>query len=315
MNQKIAVLNNRHKIGFKTVSFMLNDLGFDVYSAGESFNGPLQQDEKNYPPIDVKAVKAVMEIDEMPPEALFVTPIWEHEKRLRDRGWRGPVLIRLSTVKGVEMAKKLPEIPYRTAVFAVHPEIREALHNQGLPVDGFWPPYACDIDRAPRADFDPYFIFVCRDAAVCLDKGVLAKLGDDPQVRLEMYGGGNIEWSREVEHEVLLQRIRRATALCYPKHRDNAGNALMEAMIQGVPVIVRADYIDASGAGDLLDANETCIMVMDTKFETLRQACLRLKDPKENRRIGMAGQSRLRALSNWKNNRYRLINLLSRIYI
>ena len=40
---------------------------------------------------------------------------------------------------------------------------------------------------------------------------------------------------------------------------DNAGNALMEAMIQGVPVIVRADYIDASGAGDLLDHGDTCI--------------------------------------------------------
>lgn len=108
-----------------------------------------------------------------------------------------------------------------------------------------------------------------------------------------------------LEHSHVPHALSCALAYVHLKSSDAPGYALYEALAAGCPVVCTRRLIWRCAMGHLLIPNETCLVfdretheglteqdVVDCTTE-VRRHLDRLKDPEENRRLGMAGRQRL----------------------
>ncbi|HUC60688.1 MAG TPA: glycosyltransferase [Alphaproteobacteria bacterium] len=170
-------------------------------------------------------------------------------------------------------------------------------------------------DLAPLAAAQPLVLFLGRLARVKrLDRllrafartraGTLALVGPD----YDRIAGGLESLARELGIAARVRLVPRivlgpekefvfasARALVLPSESESFGNAVLEAMQRGLPVVVTrgvgaAEIVSAAGAGSVVDAEEGA----------LAQAIDRLlADPEAARAMGEAGRRHVRARYEW----------------
>jgi hypothetical protein len=306
----VAVINEVHSVAIKIQAWMLSDLGYEVYAAGASYRPhvPLY----HYSGRPIQEVKGLIELAGTPQDALFLDTHPESEGRLRAAGFHGPILIVWQMPVGPDWVrdhfhpgKQVGSLAWSAAVGRVLGEMKRCPH------DYFWPPYYGALDRTPREGFDPFLMTVVENAAGWSNVPVLEALRDDPETKLELYGGAPPPWSQKIPQAQLFARMRRSLAMYHLKPFDTPGLAVMEAAFQAVPIIFPPDWIRCTETEFFKDG-ENCLIVPTDKKAVI-EAARRLKDPAENRRIGMAGREAILAATDWQKNRLRLENLIRAI--
>lgn len=303
----VAVINEVHKVAIKIQAWMLNDLGYDVYSAGWSFQQhvPLYHASGQ----SIPEIKGVLEIGQTPNDALFLDTHPESEGRLRAAGFTAPILFVWQMPVGPDWVRENFHPRGRVGSLAWSAAVGRVLREMNrCPHDYFWPPYYGNLDRTPREGFDPFLMTVVENAAGWSNVPVLESLRDDPETRLELYGGGPPPWSQKIPQPQLFARMRRCLAMYHLKPFDTPGLAVMEAALQGIPVIFPPDWIRCTETEFFKDG-ENCLVV-PTDRAAVVEATRRLKDPAENRRIGMAGRATMLEAIDWGKNRPRLERLI-----
>lgn len=125
---------------------------------------------------------------------------------------------------------------------------------------------------------------------------------------VKMYGNGSPDGL--LQHSELPAKLSRALAYVHLKSNDAPGYALYEALSAACPVLVSKRLLDKCLMRDLFEPGVTCLQFDDAYLpeqlhhghteEDVRLASAqiaahlqRLRDPAENRRIGLAGRERL----------------------
>jgi hypothetical protein len=313
--RKVAVFNDTHGVGYQIACWMFRDLGYDVYVAGESFRSILPHYYRgSYAPWLGKAslCSGIMEWRDMPKDALFLDTFPETEGRLRGGGFTGPYLMYWILPVWPDYIEKSFKPGGKVGVLAFNYGIGREIRERNLcPVEFLWPPYHKIIDFKVRESFDPFLITVIKNVRGWSDEGLCARLRDNPLTKLELYGGGPPDWSREIGHPELLNRVSRALALFHPKPTDTPGYAVMEAILQGVPVILMPDFLRSTESGYFFRNGETCLIVKDER--ELHEAVEKLKDPALNKRVGVACHDQLLGFADWDKNRERVLQLIRKI--
>lgn len=317
---RMAVINENHTFGFQIIAWMLKDLGFEVWLAGDSFRGIVPHYNRGVgalrsgvEPFSPELHRGLIEWGQMPQDALFVCTFPETERALRSHGWKGPILLFWMLPVGPDWVREQFRPGPRVSALALCPSIGRVIsENRLCPVESLWPPYIGPVDQTLRTSFNPFLITVIQNAAGWTDVGLLEKLRDDSRTRLELYGGMSPAWSAVIPHASLTARMRSATALFHPKPTDTPGFALMEAILQGVPVIVTPGFMKNTEMSDVLVNGETAI-IADPTFDNVMNAFVPLSDPEVNRKIGNGARSRLSTACDWKANRERVERLVNAI--
>lgn len=313
MSERVAVLNDTHSVAYRIMAFMLRDLGFTVYSAGPSFRN-LTEFYKG-PRNDPKTYAGVMEFKDMPQDALFVDHYPGCAPRLRAVGWKGPILLYWGLPVGPNWIEPNFHPGPRVGVYSQCPRIARCLREiNRCPVEFFWPPYVDPIDRSPRTAFDPFVITVIQNTCGWMEESLLAGLRDDPEIRLEIYGGGTPSWARRMPHDDLLARMRRARCLFHPKFFDAPGRALMEAVLQGVPVVLPEVFLRKTEMTDIYEDGKSCLVVPSTVLQDVVSTLRSLSDREHNLSIGNEAQRRLAKASDYGVNKLAFASLIDRIY-
>jgi hypothetical protein len=312
---KIAVFNDTHGVGYQIACWMLKDLGYDVYVAGESF-GPIlpKYYRGRYAPWtrEGSLCSGIMEWQDMPKDALFLDTFIETEGRLRAKGFTGPYLIYWILPVWPDYIGKAFRPGKNVGVLAFNYGIgREIAERKLCPVEFLWPPYHKIVDFKARESFDPFLITVVQNLRGWGSEPLCARLRDNPLTNLELYGGGPPDWSKRIPHQDLVRRIGQAVALFHPKPTDTPGYALMEAILQAVPVILMPDFLRSTESGSFFRNDETCFIVKDE--QELHEAVEKLKDPTVNKMVGTACRDQLLDLANWDKNRERVLQLIQQI--
>lgn len=319
--EKIAVFHDSHTVGYDIATWMLKSLGYKVYVAGESFRPVLPNYRSDrYPPGRNFLTRSdghppwdgVMEVEDLPRDALFLDTFPETEHALRRYGWEGPILFYWILPVGRSYIARGNFRPGRgVAVLAFNAAVARSISERGLcPVASILPPYDSVAAFRLRETFEPFLITVVNKAVDWTPWSVrlrLSRLRRNPKTRLELYGLPPPRWAAVVEHPQLVARIARAAALFHVKTIDTPGYAWMEAALQGVPVIFRPEFIDNTEFS-FLEHGRTCF-IAERGRDIVRYA-ERLKDPSENRRIGLALRERVTGVCSWETNRGKVGNLL-----
>jgi hypothetical protein len=310
---RVAVLNDTHSVAYRIMAFMLKTLDFTVYSAGYSFRAVTEVYKA--PRQDSDTYSGIMEFPDIPKDALFVDHYPGCASRMRSAGWNGPVLLYWGLPVGPDWIVPNFNPPLGVGVYSQCPRIaRCLLELNRCPSTFFWPPYTDPLDRALREGFEPYTMTVVQRATAWVPALLLEQLRDDPMVQLEVYGGGPPVWSVRMSHNELTARLRRAQCLFHPKSFDAPGRALMEAVLQGVPVVLPQVFLRKTEMTDVFKDGVSCVIIKDTNFETARDAIRSLARRDLNLRIGNEAQCRMRKTSDWKANRIIFGRLVQKIY-
>ena len=309
---KIAVINDIHRVGVTLEAWMLDDLGFQVYLAGPSFR-PLLPVHHLRPSCD-PPIAGIMEVHKMPPDALFVDTHPLAEKGLRSHGLKNPVLLMWMMPVGPEWVRENFKPGRNVGSLAFSTSVgREIAQMSVCPNDHFWPPYPEALGQPGRGAPGDFLLTVVENAAGWSNVGVLDLLRKDSRTKLELYGGGPPDWSLKIPKHELWKRMRESLAMYHLKPFDTPGLAVMEAALQGVPIIFPPDWIRTTQAGDVFQDGASCLVV-PTEPERVFLAVARLRDPAWNAAIGAEGKRRLMAASDWEKNRPRLVRLVEGIY-
>jgi len=310
---KIAVLNDTHSVAYRVMAFMLKTIGFTVYSAGHSFREVTEVYKG--PRNDLATYAGVMEFKDLPKDALFVDHYPGCAPRLRAAGWTGPVLLYWGLPVGPKWIWRHFHPPPRVGVYTQCPRIARCLREiNRCHAKFFWPPYVDPIQRTPRTTFEPFVMTVIQGVCKWLKEDLLIKLRDDPKVKLEVYGGAPPAWAKRLPHDDLTARLRRAKCLFHPKAFDTPGRALMEAVLQGVPVVLPEVFLRKTEMTDIFTDGVTCVVAKDTALPTVLEAICSLDDDDRNLRIGNEGQRRLSKASDWNVNKVSFKLLLQRLF-
>jgi len=314
MTRRVAVINEVHSVSVKILGWMLDSIGFTVCCSGSSFNGvvPLHHTDHSRHPKEI--CRGKVELDQMPPDALFVDTHPDAVTALRKRGWKGPVLLVWQMPVGPEWVRENLKPWERVGSLGWSTSVgREVARMNICPNDHFWPPYyGISLDQSQRTEIGDYLVTVVENADGWSNPGVLGQLRDHPNTKLELYGGGPPNWSRKIPQEALFARIRGSLAMYHLKPFDTPGLAVMEAALQGVPILFPHDWIRLTGSEELFEDERSCIIV-PTEPERVLQAAERLRDADFNRSIGAEGRKRMLAATDWAVNRARLDALVSSI--
>lgn len=308
----IAVVNEVHSVAVRMQGWMLKEIGFKVYFAGGSF----QKLVPNYHfghKIDTSIFSGVLEVSQTPKDALFVDTHPETEKRFRQAGLPNPILLVWQMPVGPEWVHdnlhpgpNVGSLGWSTSVG------REIARMEVCPNDHFWPPYPW-LDQAPARDsFGEEFITVIENAQGWSNLPVLEKLRDHPATRLQLFGGGPPSWARKIPQEQLYAKMKGALAMYHPKPFDTPGLAVMEAALQGVPIIFPRDWIRTTQSEEIFEDGVSCLVV-ETDVDKVIAAKERLRDKEFNFKIGHEGRRRLKAANDWSANKPRLAKLVSDI--
>jgi len=312
---KIVVINDCHRVGYKIASWMFRDLGYKVYIAGNSFNAVMSHHHNTHEAWQQELCSGIMEFGNIPKDAIFIDTHPETEGELRKRGWEGVFLMYWILPVGPDWVEVNFKPGKRVGVLAFNRAIGRVIAEKQLcPVEFMWPPYYRMFDSSARPDFDQFMITVIQNASGWTNVPLFEKLRDNPRTRLELYGGGPPDWSRVVPHPKMLARIRKACAMFHLKTTDTPGYAVMEAVLQGVPVILPPVFLRTTEMTNLFEDGKTCVLVPQVQEteQHLAEVFERLKDSSENRRIGLAARERLLEFSNWEKNKLRVEHLIER---
>lgn len=311
---KIAVFNNYHAVGVQVGAWMLKAMGYRVFVTGGSFCGRVHAlGSPNCKWSHENSVEGVMEFAEMPPDALFLDAYPQSEAKLRAAGWRGPFLIYWGWPCGADWIEKGNFKPGpRVAALTFNRKVCQAIRERNLcPVDFSWRPYHMVVPIERRSGFENFLITVIQNAAGWSNVHVLSELRDHLETRLELYGGGPPDWSKQLPHKELLGRIAKAAAMFHLKPIDSPGNAWVEAVLSGVPLIVPRIFLERTGFDHILVDGETCLVATGTA-EVLA-AARKLSVPSENERIGTALRTRYLAEADWPIIREKVERLIAAI--
>lgn len=321
---RIAVFHDSHTVGYDIASWMLHDLGYRVYVAGESFKEVIPDFRTaRYPPgrdfLTRNGMRppwdGVIELRDLSDDVLFVDTFPRTERSLRQFGWKGSILFYWILPVGRDFIAAGNFRPGRNVgVLAFNAAIaREIKRLELCPVEFLLPPYSDIVTFPIRGAFEPFLISAVNRVVDWTPPYVhllLEQLRTNPSTRLELYGLPPLKWAVPLDHSPLVARMAKATALFHVKGTDTPGYAWMEAAFQGVPVIFRPAFLDNTEFKFLRDG-DTC-MVADSEGE-IHRIMAQLGEPSENQRIGMALRDCLLGLCSWKTNRAVMERLLSAI--
>jgi Methyltransferase domain len=310
--KKIAVVNEVHSVAVRMQGWMMKDLGYEVYVAGGSYS-PLCPNYHYSGRVDKTIFSGLIEVDQTPPDAIFLDTHPDTEKRFRARGLKNPIMLVWQMPVGPEWVRAnfkpgpgVGSLGWSTSVG------REIAGMNVCPNDHFWPAYYVLDGLTPRAAPGEWLITVIENAAGWSNVPVLEKLRDHPRARLELFGGAPPAWSRKIPQAELLAKLRGSLAMYHVKPFDTPGLAVMEAAVQGVPIIFCPDWLRTTQASDLFENEKSCLIV-DTDAEKVVAAAERLRDRDLNVAIGTEGARRMREAMDWGKNKPRLLRLVEEI--
>jgi len=307
---KIAVINEVHSVAVRIQAWMMKNLGYDVYCAGGSFRGVVEN--YHYSGQKIPEVSGVMELAAMPQDAIFLDTHPKSIPRLRQKGWNGPILLVWQMPVGPDWIKENLKIVGKCGSLAWAEAVGRGIREMNVcPSDFFWPPYYGPLDQTQRTQVGNYLITAVENARGWSNEPVLTQLRDDPEAKLELYGGGPPDWSKKIPQKDFFARLRAALAMYHLKPFDTPGLAVMEAALQGVPIIFPPDWLRCTESSFFKDG-ENCLVV-ETKREAVVDAVRKLKEPVYNLKIGAAGRETVLRAVDWKVNSIRLTQLIDAI--
>lgn len=307
---RIAVINEVHSVAVRIQAWMLKTLGYDVYIAGASFQGVVENYHNSHQKIP--EVSGTMELKAMPQDALFLDTHPKSIERLRQKGWNGPILLVWQMPVGPDWVKQNLKPIGKCGSLAWSAAVGRGVREMNVcPSDFFWPPYYGPLDQTQRTQIGDYLITAVENANGWSNVGVLTQLRDDPEAKLELYGGGPPAWSRKMPQKDFFARLRASLAMYHLKPFDTPGLAVMEAALQGVPLIFPHDWLRCTETPFFKDG-ESCFVV-ETKREAVVEVVRKLKDPALNLKIGAAGRAAVLEASDWKVNAVRFESLIDQI--
>lgn len=310
---KTAVINFMHAIGANIQAWMLKDLGYEVYMAGESFR-PLVPNYHWNGKLNADFFAGVLEVKTIPPDALFVDTHPDTEHRLRSAGLRNPFMVMWLMPVGPDWVEQNYKPGINSGSLAFSWTVGKRIEEMGVsPNACFWPPYLINLDRSPREGFEEYLITLVENAAGWSNVGVLDGLRKHPRTKLELYGGGPPDWARKIPQQELFGRLRRSLAMYHLKPFDTPGFAVMEAALQGVPIIFPNDWVRLTGSSHLFEDGISC-MIVETDVDKVVAVAEKLRDPEMNRHIGREGQRRVMDACDWRKHRPLLDQVLQSIH-
>jgi hypothetical protein len=308
--EQIAVINEAHNVALRIQAWMLKSLGYKVYVAGGSFHGVVE----NYHNSNQKLpeLSGTMELRNMPQDALFLDTHPKTIERLRAKGWNGPILMVWYMPVGPDWVKENFKILGKCGSLAWSEAVARGVREMNAcPSDFFWPPYYGPLDQTQRTSIGSYLITAVENAQGWSNVGVLQELRDHPESKLELYGGGPPDWSRKLPQKEFFARLRASLAMYHLKPFDTPGFAVMEAALQGVPIIFPHDWIRCTETS-FFKHGENCLVV-ETKRDAVLELVRKLKDPEYNRKIGAAGREVVARACHWGVNSIKFKNLIEAV--
>jgi hypothetical protein len=307
---KIAVINEVHSVAVRIQAWMLKSIGYQVFVAGGTFQGVVE----NYHNSGQKLpeLSGTMALQDMPQDALFLDTHPKTIPRLRERGWHGPILLVWQMPVGPDWIKENFKPIGKCGSLAWSAAVGRGIREMNVcPSDFFWPPYYGPLDQSPRTQVGDYLITAVENAAGWSNVGVLTELRDHPEAKLELYGGGPPDWSQKLSQKDFFARLRASLAMYHLKPFDTPGLAVMEAALQGVPLIFPHDWLRCTETPWFKDG-ENCVVV-ETKRDAVVEVVRRLKDPAYNLKIGAAGRAAVAQACDWTVNAGRFEGLIEQI--
>lgn len=307
---KIAVINEVHSVAVRIQAWMLKSLGYDVFVAGGSFHGVVE----NYHNSNQKIPEfsGTMELRNMPQDALFLDTHPKTISRLREKGWHGPILLVWQMPVGPDWIKENFKPIGKVGSLAWAEAVGRGIREMNVcPSEFFWPPYYGPLDQSQRTQIGDYLITAVENAEGWSNVGVLTQLRDHPESKLELYGGGPPAWSKKLPQKDFFARLRASLAMYHLKPFDTPGLAVMEAALQGIPIIFPPDWIRCTETSFFKDG-ENCLVV-ETKQDNVLEAVRKLKDPAYNLKIGAAGRATVAQACDWKVNSVKFANLIEAV--
>lgn len=307
---KVAVINEVHSVAIRIIAWMLKSLGYDVFVAGGSFVGVAELYHNSNQRIP--EISGTMELKNMPQDALFLDTHPKTIPRLRAKGWNGPILLVWQMPVGPDWIKENFKPMGKVGSLAWAEAVGRGIREMNVcPSDFFWPPYYGTFDRSQRTEIGNYLITSVENAAGWSNVPVLTELRDHPESKLELYGGGPPDWSKKLPQKEFFPRLRASLAMYHLKPFDTPGLAVMEAALQGVPIIFPPDWIRCTETSFFKDG-ENCLVV-ETKRDSVLEAVRKLKDPAYNLKVGAAGRETVMKACDWSVNAARFENLIEAI--
>ena len=308
---KIAVVHAVHSISIRIIAWMLREIGYVPYVAGQTFRSIIPGYTNAGPTPDL--CPGAMEFRDMPKDALFVDTHPGSERELRNRGWTGPLLYIWQMPVGPEWVRVNFRPGRKVGSLGWSASVGRAIREMALcPNDTFWPPYHGPLDQSPRQSQGDRLITIIENASGWSNVPVLEALRDDQEARLELYGGGPPTWAQRIPQTQLFGKMRESLAMYHPKPFDTPGLAVMEATLQAVPIIFCPDWLRTTEATDVFQPGETCL-VAETTREAVVEAARLLRNRAANEAMGLSARRRLLVAADWPTNRPRFQKLVDEI--
>ena len=308
--EQIAVINEVHSVAIRIQAWMLKSLGYKVYVAGGSFHGVVE----NYHNSNQKLpeLSGTMELRNMPQDALFLDTHPKTIERLRAKGWNGPVILVWQMPVGPDWIKQNFKPIGKVGSLAWAEAVGRGIREMNVcPSEFFWPPYYGPLDQSQRTTIGNYLITAVENAEGWSNVGVLRELRDHPESKLELYGGGPPDWSKKLPQKEFFARLRASLAMYHLKPFDTPGLAVMEAALQGVPIIFPFDWLRCTETSFF--KNEENCLVVETKRDAVLELVRKLKDPEYNLKIGAAGRATVAQACHWGTNSLKFRKLIEAV--
>jgi glycosyltransferase involved in cell wall biosynthesis len=315
---KIAILHVPHEQCEASLQEMLLSIGYNVFGIGRDLSHRLNLHMK---PVVASRLPVKAGLDHFRRCELFVTVkhynipgIYKRHPHIKDK-------LLWFDINGGIPGVHIPQAPQKTYPSEVPiPYVSANKHyadDSGHSVSG--PRYICYI---PLPNQDVYLKAAhfrkVADSPICLvhnayhwGYGILV---DELRSRCGVrFFGSHKSPDGLLSSAQVVSALTRALCLVHVKSRDCPGIALYEALFTGCPVILTDVFLQRTLYTDLYEDGETCLVVKDSPLSPIDErkkilidqiaVCIdRLKDPKENVRIGSNGRRRLVQLM-WQSNR------------
>jgi hypothetical protein len=317
-NYKLAILHVPHEQCEKSIEEMLTSAGYSVFGIGRDVSHLLNTHMK--PVVASRLIKKA-ELHHFEQCNLFVTVKHYNLPSIAERYTHLNGKVLWFDINGGNPGQFISQEPRKTYPLQVPVPYLSAnkRYAEGSPHEVSGPRYVCYIPLTKRYEFlEAAHRRRPTQSPVCLVHNVkhwgygwlVSPLMRFHGVRF--YGGfgsptGLIDTTRVPEV------LETALCLVHAKSHDCPGCALYESLLTGCPVIITDLFLKQTLYNDLYEDDVTCLVVKDDAtlsfpdrtnylMDQLTESIERLKDPKENARIGAAGRRRIVQLM-WQSER------------